>query len=84
MTIVWDTVPAHIKNDIDEFNRDNNRDPTDDPIEAFDRWLTWNGIVGYSSSIRQALFELITSDGDYLIAQDLEQENKLRKLMGVE
>lgn len=53
------------------------------PAEAFAEWLHWQGIIGYDSMIRTAMWDLITSSHEYLTTTDQEKEEWLKKLLGV-
>ena len=44
-------LPAHILADIVEFETENNLEATEDLKELIDRWMHWNGIIGYAHYI---------------------------------
>ena len=67
--------------DLREYCRDNNLPLPTDPIVAFRYWLEWNGIVGYADQIRDVLFDLVTSDMDYLITTDAKKEAWLKSII---
>ena len=54
-----------------------------EPIQLFSEFLEYNGIVGYDSVIRTALWDLITSGSEYLTTTDKDREEWLRRLLGV-
>jgi hypothetical protein len=52
--------------------------------EVFDKWLTFNGIIGYSQDIRRVLFDIITSTDLALSTLDYAKTQELRNLFGLE
>lgn len=71
-----------IASDIREFLEMNpSQSPPTSAVEAFDMYLTWHGIQGFSGMIREALFDLITTE--HIADMDLEQSHQLAKLLGV-
>jgi len=69
--------------DLAEYERDNHCEKTNDHIELFDRFLEWNGIVGYSSQIRSALYQLITCSQEHLSTTDQADTARLAMCLGV-
>jgi hypothetical protein len=80
----WGLVPDYIRRDVEQFTADNHMEPISDPIEAFTRWLAWNGIIGYSSQIRDVLAELISADSFYLVTTDQQRAAWLAELLRTE
>lgn len=52
--------------------------------EAFDKWLDYNGIIGYGSLIRRTLLDIITSDAQVLSTLSAEEFDKLATLFGLQ
>jgi hypothetical protein len=50
--------------------------------EMFREYLEWNGIIGYESDIRNALWTLITSSDRYLATTDQDREEWLKSMLG--
>lgn len=48
--------------------------------EAFDAWLSFNGIINYSLTIRQVLFDIATSSHDVLIQSDQREGERSQRL----
>lgn len=72
-----------LMSDVREYERDNHEEPTTDLAELFDRYLTWNGIVGYGSTLRSAIYELITCSQEHVTITDADDTDRLRKILGV-
>lgn len=52
------------------------------PLEAFLEWQEWHGFLGWDRKIRSALWELISSDDEYLATTDQSRETWLKMLLG--
>lgn len=50
--------------------------------ELFDIWLQYEGIIGYTTDIRNALWTLITASPRYLATTDQEKEEWLKSMLG--
>lgn len=83
MTLNIQVLPETILNDLKERGHTIEDIQNMSPSEAFKEYLEWNGIINWASHIRWALFEIITSDIEYLAHTDDKKERELKKLLGI-
>lgn len=78
-------LPDWLRRDVEEFLSENPSQVQDEYTqeEVLRMYLEWNGIIGYTSRIRAAVFHIMSSSGEYLTTTDIEQEKWLREAADV-